>query len=40
MIEDDLCGYLRAKEPGMREKAYAWRTAIGLQREEKLENGF
>lgn len=25
MIEDDLCGYLRAKEPGMREKAYSVR---------------
>lgn len=40
MIEDDLCGYLRAKEPGMREKAYAWRTAIGLQREENWKMDF
>lgn len=33
---DDLSGYLRAKEPGMREKAYAWRTAIGLQKVDGL----
>ena len=36
MIADDLCGYLRAKEPGMREKAYVWRTAIGLQKVDGL----
>lgn len=35
-----MCGYLRAKEPGMREKAYAWRTAIGLQREENWKMDF
>ena len=28
--------YLRAKEPGMREKAYAWKTAIGLQKVDGL----
>lgn len=33
---DDLNGYLRAKEPGMREKAYAWKTAIGLQKVDGL----
>lgn len=33
---DDLDGYLRAKEPGMREKAYAWKTAIGLQKVDGL----
>lgn len=32
----DLDGYLRAKEPGMREKAYAWKTAIGLQKVDGL----
>lgn len=34
---DDLNGYLRAKEPGMRERAYAWKTAIGLQKVDGLE---
>ncbi len=34
---DDLNSYLRAKEPGMREKAYAWKTAIGLQKVDGLE---
>jgi len=33
---DDLNGYMRAKEPGMREKAYAWKTAIGLQKVDGL----
>lgn len=33
---DDLSGYLRAKEPGIREKAYAWKTAIGLQKVDGL----
>ena len=28
--------YLRAKEPGVREKAYAWKTAIGLQKVDGL----
>ena len=28
--------YLRAKEPGIREKAYAWKTAIGLQKVDGL----
>ena len=28
--------YLRAKEPGRREKAYAWKTAIGLQKVDGL----
>ena len=28
--------YLQAKEPGMREKAYAWKTAIGLQKVDGL----
>ena len=33
--------YLRAKEPGMREKAYVWKTAIGLQKVDGLEpSGF
>lgn len=32
----DFDGYLRAKEPGMREKAYAWKTAIGLQKVDGL----
>ena len=32
----DFSEYLRAKEPGMREKAYAWRTAIGLQQVDGL----
>ena len=27
---------LRAKEPGVREKAYAWKTAIGLQKVDGL----
>lgn len=36
MIADDLSGYMRAKEPGMRERAYAWKTAIGLQKVDGL----
>ena len=28
--------YLRAKEPGVHEKAYAWKTAIGLQKVDGL----
>lgn len=33
--------YLRAKEPGVREKAYVWKTAIGLQKVDGLEpSGF
>lgn len=36
MSADDLTGYLRAKEPGMRERAYAWKTAIGLQKVDGL----
>ena len=32
----DLSEYLRAKEPGMREKAYLWKTAIGLQKVDGL----
>lgn len=32
----DFEEYLRAKEPGMREKAYAWKTAIGLQKVDGL----
>lgn len=28
--------YLRVKEPGMRERAYAWKTAIGLQKVDGL----
>lgn len=31
--------YLRAKEPGVREKAYAWKTAIGLQKVDGLTSG-
>lgn len=27
----DFEEYLRASEPGKQERAYAWRTAIGLQ---------
>lgn len=33
---DDLNVYLRAKEPGRREKAYVWKTAIGLQKVDGL----
>ena len=32
----DFDEYLRAKEPGMRERAYAWKTAIGLQKVDGL----
>ena len=32
----DFDGYLRAKEPGLREKAYAWKTAVGLQKVDGL----
>ena len=32
MSTDNWGKYLRAKEPGVREKAYAWKTAIGLQK--------
>ena len=28
--------YLRSKEPDRREKAYAWKTAIGLQQVDGL----
>ena len=35
MREDQWGEYLRAKEPGVREKAYAWETAIGLQKKAK-----
>ena len=31
-----VSAYLRAKEPGVREKAYAWKTAIGLQKVDGL----
>ena len=33
---DDLSEYLRAKDPDMREKAYVWKTAIGLQQVDGL----
>jgi len=33
---DDLSEYLRAKDPDTREKAYAWKTAIGLQKIDGL----
>ena len=33
---DNWGKYLRAKEPGVREKAYAWKTAIGLQKVDGL----
>ena len=36
MSEDQWGKYLRAKEPGVREKAYAWKTAIGLQKVDGL----
>ena len=36
MAENEFDEYLKAKEPGMREKAYAWKTAIGLQKVDGL----
>ena len=36
MSGDQWGEYLRAKEPGVREKAYAWKTAIGLQKVDGL----
>ena len=36
MSEDQWGEYLRAKEPGVREKAYAWKTAIGFQKVDGL----
>ena len=36
MNEDQWGEYLRAKEPGVREKAYAWKTAIGMQKVDGL----
>ena len=36
MSGDQWGEYLRAKEPGVREKAYAWKTAIGLQQVDGL----
>ena len=36
MSEGQWGEYLRAKEPGVREKAYAWKTAIGLQKVDGL----
>ena len=36
MSIDNWGKYLRAKEPGVREKAYAWKTAIGLQKVDGL----
>lgn len=36
MEKRPLDEYTRAKEPGMREKAYAWKTAIGLQKVDGL----
>lgn len=36
MAGDQWGEYLRAKEPGVREKAYAWKTAIGLQKVDGL----
>ena len=35
-VADDLSEYLRAKDPDTREKAYAWKTAIGLQKVDGL----
>ena len=35
-MSDDLSEYLRAKDPDTREKAYAWKTAIGLQKVDGL----
>lgn len=32
----DFDEYLRAQEPGRREKAWAWKTAIGLQQVDGL----
>ena len=36
LVADDLSEYLRAKDPDTREKAYAWKTAIGLQKVDGL----
>ena len=30
-MKDEFSKYYEAKEPGRRERAYAWATAIGLQ---------
>ena len=30
-VPDEFDGYFEAKEPGMRERADAWATGIGLQ---------
>lgn len=35
---DNWGKYLRAKEPGVREKAYARKTAIGLQKVDEMGN--
>ena len=32
----ELGGYFKAEEPGRRERAYAWATAIGLQKVDGL----
>ena len=37
ITHDPFEEYLRSREPGEREKGYAWQTAIGLQKADGLE---
>ncbi len=37
ITQDPFEEYLRSREPGKREKGYAWQTAIGLQKADGLE---
>lgn len=37
ITHDPFEEYLRSREPGKREKGYAWQTAIGLQKADGLE---
>lgn len=37
ITHDPFEEYLRSREPGKREKGYAWQTAIGLQKTDGLE---
>ena len=40
MARDQWGEYLRAKEPGVREKAYAWKTAIDVANDVFAENAW
>ncbi len=37
-VLNEFAGYFEAKEPGRKERAQAWATAIGLQKVDGLYN--